>query len=903
MVAVVDVAVAEEHRGGVGGDERVGPQPAHDLDEPRPQGGVVLDLAVGVAEVLHRREARAPPRRAPPPRPGAAASASGSAAGSRLPLSPRLAITRCTSAAGGGPAGQRAAAADLGVVGVGEHGQGPRGDGVLDHGAAGPVAMAAIARSTSASSTSAWVTRRTSWRCRARPARPGRPGARSSAAGVGQRRRGRCWCAPSAGVDRARPAGGGGLGQAPGPGVVVGQPVDRGRGPRSPAAARIPTWRIPPPRRLRSTRAGRDQVGRARPAASPTGAPSPFDTQARDRGGRGRPLGDGACPEATAAFQSRAPSRCTGRPDGGHRRAGARAARPGRPTSPWVSSTNTAAGGGPAHPGVGDPAGHLGGVERAVGVVEGDQLGRRVARPRPPPPARPGAGRPAAQRHRAGRARGPAARSGWPSCPDGTKSAASLPTRSANAASRRATVGSSPKPSSPTSAVGHRLAHLGRGPGDGVAAQVDAAVGVGHGRNASVQPGDRRDPIRRAAPAGRGGRPRRGRAPARRARPGPARGRHQVHRHRHGHRDGPRRRGAHRRAASSAPGPTTASSARRAPTAPAPAGCAGSSTRSTAPPTTSTACPASTCRSPPRWTGQVVAGVVFDVVRDELFAATLGGGATRDGDADPRRRPPPTSPSRSSPPGSPTTPSAGAARPQVLVRGAPPGPRHPPVRGRRRRPVLGGLRSGRRLLRAGPGRPGTSPPAASSPPRPGAVVTDLGGGPAGGRRASWPPPRASPRRSCALLAAPEAGRLSAQRQTPRGDGAHRRGETAADRNPIAKQTAPDRRSSRAGWAAMTPVAARRAPVTVRTEGAAVVLELSDTLDATVGRALVDAATAAVADAPERLDIDLRKLRSLDARRRHRPGPLPGDLQRPRRRPALPHRPRPRPRRPPRPPTP
>ena len=60
---------------------------------------------------------------------------------------------------------------------------------------------------------------------------------------------------------------------------------------------------------------------------------------------------------------------------------------------------------------------------------------------------------------------------------------------------------------------------------------------------------------------------------------------------------------------------------------------------------------------------------------------------------------------------------------------------------------------------------------------------------------------------------------------------------------------------------MTSVAARRAQVTVRTDGAAVVLELSDSLDATAGRALVDAATAAVADAPERLDIDLRQLRS------------------------------------------
>jgi hypothetical protein len=60
---------------------------------------------------------------------------------------------------------------------------------------------------------------------------------------------------------------------------------------------------------------------------------------------------------------------------------------------------------------------------------------------------------------------------------------------------------------------------------------------------------------------------------------------------------------------------------------------------------------------------------------------------------------------------------------------------------------------------------------------------------------------------------------------------------------------------------MTHVAARRAPVTVRTDGAAVVLELSDTLDDMAGQALVDAATAAVATDPQRLDIDLRSLRS------------------------------------------
>jgi hypothetical protein len=58
---------------------------------------------------------------------------------------------------------------------------------------------------------------------------------------------------------------------------------------------------------------------------------------------------------------------------------------------------------------------------------------------------------------------------------------------------------------------------------------------------------------------------------------------------------------------------------------------------------------------------------------------------------------------------------------------------------------------------------------------------------------------------------------------------------------------------------MTSVAARRAPVTVRTDGAAVVLELSDVLDPLVGRVLVDAVTSAVANGPERVDIDLRAL--------------------------------------------
>ena len=60
---------------------------------------------------------------------------------------------------------------------------------------------------------------------------------------------------------------------------------------------------------------------------------------------------------------------------------------------------------------------------------------------------------------------------------------------------------------------------------------------------------------------------------------------------------------------------------------------------------------------------------------------------------------------------------------------------------------------------------------------------------------------------------------------------------------------------------MTPVAARRAPVTVRTEGAAVVLELSDLLDASTGEALVAAAEAALTTDPQRVDVDLRALQS------------------------------------------
>ena len=48
---------------------------------------------------------------------------------------------------------------------------------------------------------------------------------------------------------------------------------------------------------------------------------------------------------------------------------------------------------------------------------------------------------------------------------------------------------------------------------------------------------------------------------------------------------------------------------------------------------------------------------------------------------------------------------------------------------------------------------------------------------------------------------------------------------------------------------------------VHSSGAAVVLELSDLLDAIGGEALVAAASAAVETSPERVDIDLRGLQA------------------------------------------
>ena len=60
---------------------------------------------------------------------------------------------------------------------------------------------------------------------------------------------------------------------------------------------------------------------------------------------------------------------------------------------------------------------------------------------------------------------------------------------------------------------------------------------------------------------------------------------------------------------------------------------------------------------------------------------------------------------------------------------------------------------------------------------------------------------------------------------------------------------------------MMPVTARRTPVTAHTDGANVVLKVSYVLDPPAGRLLVDAVAAAVANAPRRIEIDLRSLAS------------------------------------------
>ena len=87
----------------------------------------------------------------------------------------------------------------------------------------------------------------------------------------------------------------------------------------SPAAARMPTCRIPPPIRLRRTRASA-MASEVPTISEPTGAPRPFDRHT-DITSAQAPYDANGTPVATWAFHIRAPSRWTPMPDRGGVRA------------------------------------------------------------------------------------------------------------------------------------------------------------------------------------------------------------------------------------------------------------------------------------------------------------------------------------------------------------------------------------------------------------------------------------------------------------------------------------------------------------------------------------------------------------------------------------------------------
>ena len=236
---------------------------------------------------------------------------------------------------------------------------------------------------------------------------------------------------------------------------------------------------------------------------------------------------------------------------------------------------------------------------------------------------------------------------------------------------------------------------------------------------------------------------------------------------------------------SSAPGPTTASSARRAPTAPAPAACAGSSTRSTAPPTTSTASRASPCRSRAEVDGAVVAGVV---VRRRPRRAVR---------APPAAAAPPATARRSAPSGATDLPHA------LVATGFSYDPerRRAPGRGARRAcsptsaTSAGSGAAAVDLCSVACGRVDAYYERGLAPwdlaaggliaAEAGAVVTDLDGGPPRRRRRGRRRPGIA-RALRALLA--DAG--ARRRPDAAGDATHRHGETARRCNGIATGTAP-----------------------------------------------------------------------------------------------------------------
>ena len=187
--------------------------------------------------------------------------------------------------------------------------------------------------------TSRWVTRRTV----VGPTVATRPPRRGS----GDERRG-VWPLDDhdvgvdrGGVDTARPRRAAGRGRGRRRAARRG-----GRGRSSPAAARMPTCRIPPPIRLRQTRASAIGVGRADQQRA--------DRRAEALGQADRstsataPYSASGMPVATWAFQIRAPSRWTRTPTASahaaERRAGRRCGCTAPPAKLWVFSTEIAGG-------------------------------------------------------------------------------------------------------------------------------------------------------------------------------------------------------------------------------------------------------------------------------------------------------------------------------------------------------------------------------------------------------------------------------------------------------------------------------------------------------------------------------------------------------------------------------
>ena len=239
----------------------------------------------------------------------------------------------------------------------------------------------------------------------------------------------------------------------------------------SPAAARTPTWRMPPPSRLRSSAGPVDRGRRARPAPTrrarrgpSTGTTSPsWRRAARSRR---------STPVATAALNSRAPSRWIGTPTAAT--AASAVERPRPPARGHVGVLDAHDATARASGGLGalDQPAHRGRVERAVVVVDDVELGhlvdaRRAALVRHDVLAPPG-------HHRGARRRRATRSATWLAIvPDGTNSAASLPTRSAKRCLEAVDGGVLAEAVVAHLGLGHGPPHRGRRAGHGVGAQVD----------------------------------------------------------------------------------------------------------------------------------------------------------------------------------------------------------------------------------------------------------------------------------------------------------------------------------------------------------------------------------------------------------------------------------------------